>query len=93
MNKDSGSYEKNGYKFNFCQYLSGGDYFAEYNGKALTGSDYLPSKTDLMKDENDNIVGLSIIRESENLCKTAADGTKIDYKFTTIVMCDASITG
>lgn len=47
INKDSGAYEKNGYKFNFCQYLSGGKYFAEYNGKALTGSDYIPSKTGL----------------------------------------------
>jgi hypothetical protein len=86
-------YEKNGYKFNFCNYLSSGNYFAEYNGQGLTSDEYLPSKTGLKKDENDNIVGVSVTRESENLCKTADDGTEIDYQFTMVVMCDAGVTG
>ena len=57
LNSETG-YEKNGYKFNFCSYLSSGNYFAEYNGKGLTSDDYIPSKTGLKKDENDNIVGI-----------------------------------
>lgn len=47
----------------------------------------------MKKDEHDNIVGVSITRESENVCKTAADGTETDYQFSMVVMCDATITG
>ena len=92
MNKASGSYTQNGLSWNICQYLAGKEYFASNNGQDLTGPDYIPSKTDTVKD-GDNIVGVSITRTSESVCRTEADGTEVEYQFTTIVKCDASITG
>ena len=92
MNKASGFYTQNGLSWNICQYLAGKEYFASNNGQDLTGPDYIPSKTDTVKD-GDNIVGVSITRTSESVCRTEADGTEVEYQFTTIVKCDASITG
>ena len=91
VTRTSSAYEIEGYSFNFCSYLSSGDYFAEYNGQALTGPDYLPSSTDLVE-EDQSVIGVSVTHDSEILCDTAGDGSDIQYQFTMVVMCSPSIT-
>ena len=58
----------------------------------MTGQDLIPTKTDIVK-KDDKIVGVSVTRNSDTVCKQDDKGKDIDYKFTMIVMCDKSITG
>lgn len=92
INKASGAYSQGGLTWNFCQYLSGKEYFAAQGSQGLTGSDYIPHETDTVK-EGDNIVGVSITRKSEDVCRTDSDGKTVEYQFTTIVKCDEAVTG
>ena len=59
---------------------------------ALTDSDYIPSSTDLVRDGDNEIIGVSVTHSSDTVCDTAADGSVIDYEFTMTVICDPSIT-
>ena len=92
INKASGAYSQGGLTWNFCQYLSGKEYFAAQGTQGLTGSDYIPAESDTVK-EGDNIVGVSITRKSDDVCRTDSDGKTTEYQFTTIVKCDAAVTG
>ena len=89
LDKEDGSaYSQSGVAWKFCQYLAGKDYFAQYTDpeKDLTGSDYLPSAAYILRDDNDDIAGIQIVRESEDVCQG-----ETNYAFTANIHCSADI--
>ena len=91
MTKKTGEYEKDGYKFNFCSYVSDTKSFATKGDKTLTGDDYVPSKTGIYK--KDNFEGVTIERKSKNVCKQDSKGKDVNYAFTMNVICNKDIKG
>ena len=90
--EDGSAYSTNTLNWKFCNYLPGKEYFAEStsgNGvQPLTNDEYLPSGTEVQYDQDDDtkITGIAVTRDSEEACGSS------NYAFTTIILCDETIT-
>ena len=84
-------------EFNFCAYLDHSTCFARLNSltatpTCLTDESYLPASYEIISGD-DKTTGIQFTQDSDHVCKTASDGTEINYSFTAQVMCDKDITG
>ena len=92
-NRERDYYVSSNVEFKYCSYFDGTEYFARYldtSGRnheyiAVTNSDYIPEKVEVVTQNEDEIIGVKTTRHSDTPCQR---NETLTWSFESTLLCD-----